>query len=327
MTVNRGEFGIIKEILSPLAAKMPGAFGLTDDAACLSLETGRELVLTKDAMVAGIHFLDDDPPSLIAKKLLRTNLSDLASMGARPEGYLLATAWPDSCDENWIREFAAGLKDDQDFFNIGLLGGDTVRTPGPLTLSLTALGSVKTGKAMRRNGAKVGDIICVSGTIGDGAFGLKSVLGKLDELSLASRQFLENRYRLPMPRLRLGEILTDFASSCLDISDGLVADIGHICEQSDVGALLYKERLPISKAGREVLDQNPDYWGLVFGGGDDYELAFSVPPDRQKEAFDRAEEAGIAVTAIGTIVAGDSPQILDSNDQIVSIDQAGYKHF
>lgn len=327
MTANRGEFGIIKDILSPLAAKMPGAFGLTDDAACLSLEPGKELVLTKDAMVAGIHFLEDDPPSLIAKKLLRTNLSDLAAMGAKPKGYLLATAWPDSCDESWIREFAAGLKEDQDFFDVGLLGGDTVKTTGPLTLSLTALGSVTTGKAMRRNGAKIGDVVCVSGSIGDGALGLQSVLGKLNDISVPSRKFLEGRYRLPIPRLALGEILINYATACLDISDGLIADIGHICEQSNIGALLERSKIPLSNAGREVVSLHPEYWASIFGGGDDYELVFTIAPDRQQEAFERAEDVGIAVTVIGKIIEGSSPQIFDSNGQEVYVAQPGYTHF
>ncbi|MBL4907485.1 MAG: thiamine-monophosphate kinase, partial [Sneathiella sp.] len=162
-----GEFELIKEILSPLTTGMPGALGLTDDAALLTVEPGHQLVITKDAMVAGVHFFENEKPALIAKKLLRTNLSDLAAMGAKPIGYLLATAWTTDCDANWIRSFADGLRDDQDQYGIGLLGGDTVKTSGPLTLSLTALGSVPTGKSLRRNSAKVSDLVYVSGTIGD----------------------------------------------------------------------------------------------------------------------------------------------------------------
>ena len=299
-----GEFEVIKEIFSPLAAAMPGSLGLTDDAALLDLQAGEQLVLTKDAMVAGVHFFENDRPDYIAKKLLRTNLSDLAAMGAKPLGYLLATAWTDGCDEQWLKSFAKGLKEDQEHFQIGLLGGDTVKTSGPLTLSLTALGTVKTGAALRRNGAKVGDLIYVSGTLGDSALGLRSLLGQLPPLEQDHTDFLQNRYYLPQPRLKLAQELIGYASSCLDISDGLLADIGHICTQSDVGAVVHRDRIPLSKATYAILEQGNEFWNSIVGGGDDYELAFTVPAAKAKLVENLARDAGEKVTFIGEITSG-----------------------
>ncbi|MEX2517760.1 MAG: thiamine-phosphate kinase, partial [Paracoccaceae bacterium] len=203
-----GEFALIAALFKPLAAAMPAALGLGDDAAVLTPRPGRDLVLTKDAMVEGVHFLGTDDPAHVAQKLLRVNLSDLAAMGAAPVGYLLATFWPENITRPWIEGFAAGLKADQATFGIGLLGGDTVRTPGPLSLSLTAIGEVENGKALRRSGAEAGDLIAVSGTIGDAALGLMILRGdKLPDLSPAARQHLAARYHLPRPRLALGQQL------------------------------------------------------------------------------------------------------------------------
>lgn len=327
MDVEGGEFGIIKEILSPLASTMPGAFGLTDDAACLKVEAGQELVITKDAMVAGVHFFEQEKPALIAKKLLRTNLSDLAAMGAKPVGYLLATAWTENCDTAWIKDFAVGLAEDQQQFCVGLLGGDTVRTSGPLTLSLTAIGSLKVGTALRRNSAKIGDLIYVTGTIGDGALGLQSLLGKLNGLSAPDKDYLENRCRIPNPRLEIGQGLVGLASSCLDISDGLLADCGHICEQSGVGATLFRDKIPLSEAASRVLQDSPQFWSSVFGGGEDYELCFTVPADRQAEIMQLARETGVPVAHVGTVTSGTKPMILDQDGQAIDIQHAGWKHF
>lgn len=327
MTPATGEFGMIKEILAPLTSKMPGALGLTDDAALLQLKEGHELVVTKDAMVAGVHFLENEKPVLIAKKLLRTNLSDLAAMGAHPVGYLLATAWTQACDESWITEFARGLKEDQDIYDIGLLGGDTVKTPGPLTLSLTALGTVPAGKSLRRNSAKVGHLIFVSGTIGDAALGLQSILGKLTDLSLADKNFLENRYHLPQPRTELGPSLVDLAASCLDISDGLFADLGHICTESQVGMMINQDKIPLSDAGTNALAQNPDCWQSIVGGGDDYELAFTLVPSKKDQILRLAEGLDLPLTEIGVVTTGNSPQLKGENGHIIDIEHGGWTHF
>ncbi|MBL4740443.1 MAG: thiamine-phosphate kinase [Sneathiella sp.] len=322
-----GEFEVIKNILSPLAAAMPGSLGLTDDAALLDLQAGEQLVLTKDAMVAGVHFFANDPPEYIAKKLLRTNLSDLAAMGAKPLGYLLATAWTDACDEQWIKNFANGLKEDQELFQIGLLGGDTVKTTGPLTLSLTALGTVKIGKALRRNGAKVGDLLYVSGTLGDSALGLQSLLGQLPPVQQDHTEYLQNRYYLPQPRLNLAQSLVDLATSCLDISDGLLADMGHVCTQSNVGAIIHRNRIPLSKAASSLPEKGKEFWDSIVGGGDDYELAFTVPAAKKTQVENLAKDAGEIITHIGEMTLGDAPVFVDEIGQEIHLPKTGWTHF
>ncbi|WP_169544871.1 thiamine-phosphate kinase [Sneathiella aquimaris] len=322
-----GEFGIIETIFSPLTRNTPGALGLGDDAALLSVRDGHELVLTKDAMVAGVHFFENDPPADIARKLLRTNLSDLAAMGAQPVGYLLATAWTEDCDEAFIKSFAAGLEEDQALFGVGLLGGDTVKTSGPLTLSLTALGEVPIGQALRRNGAKVGDQLYVSGTIGDGALGLQARQGKLPFLNEQDRQFLERRYRLPDPKITLGAVLRDHASACLDISDGLLADAGHICKQSGVGMTIHQACIPLSDAAQKVVETYPDQWTAILSGGDDYELCFTIPPASVPAFEEINHKLGLHVTSIGMITEGESPVLLDSDGQRIEHNCAGWTHF
>ena len=232
---------------------------------------------TADTVVAGVHFLADDPPDLIARKALRVNLSDLASMGAEPLGYLLVTALSASIDENWIAQFTRGLAQDQAEFSISLLGGDTAFTPGPLALTITALGQAESGKALLRSGAKPGDRVYVSGTVGDGAFGLKAAKGEMSALSQPDQDWLLDRYRLPRPRLGLGRRLIGIASAAMDISDGLVADLGHMCEASGVGALVEAAKLPVSSAIRTLLGAGEASLVEVATGGDDYELLFTAP--------------------------------------------------
>ncbi|MEX1036285.1 MAG: thiamine-phosphate kinase, partial [Sneathiella sp.] len=276
-----GEFALIDRLLKPLAAGTPAALDLTDDAAVLVPSKGKDLVLAKDAMVAGVHFLENDAPGDVARKLLRVNLSDLAAMGATPVGYLLATFWPEKLPRDWIAEFAAGLQKDQTEFGIGLLGGDTVRTPGPLSLSLTAIGEVATGQALRRNGAGDGDLIVVSGTLGDGALGLLALKGELAGLEDTARQALVRRYHLPQPRLALGQLLTGNATACIDISDGPLADIGHIAEESKLGAEIEWARVPLSAPARQAIAKDSRLKEVVLTGGDDYELAFTLPPAKK----------------------------------------------
>src|SRR5271154_5844809 len=225
-----GEFERIARFFAPLAA--PEALGLLDDVALIPGPSGTQYVLKTDAIVEGVHFLPDDPPGQVAQKLLRVTLSDLAAKGAEPVGYLLTTALPPTRDEAWLERFAAGLALDQKEFGIGLLGGDSVATSGPVTLSVAAIGRVEAGKAVLRSGARPGDAVFVSGTLGDGALGLKAIRNELPRLDAAARDFLIDRYRLPRPRLALGRRLVGLAHAMMDISDGLVADLGHICEVS-----------------------------------------------------------------------------------------------
>jgi thiamine-monophosphate kinase len=325
MAARLGEFERIARFFAPLAA--PGALGLTDDVAVIDGPDGQEYVLKTDAIVEGVHFLPDDPPELVAKKLLRVNLSDLAGKGAVPIGYLLMMALPHSRDDAWLAAFAAGLGADQLAFGIGLLGGDSTATDGPVTLSATVIGRVPRGHTPRRSDAKPGDVIYVSGTLGDAALGLLAVRGKLAALDGAHRAFLAQRYRLPEPRLTLGQRLVGVAHAMMDISDGLVADLGHICETSGVSARIEAAALPLSPATKAVLAAEPQRLSAVLGGGDDYELLLTVPGAKTATLPLLAAETGVPLTRIGHIEAGSGVTVLDAHGQAMPVAVAGYRHF
>jgi thiamine-monophosphate kinase len=316
-----GEFDFIAHRLRPLATAA-GALDLTDDAALLDLAPGQQLVLTKDAMVAGVHFLADDPPGQIAQKLLRVNLSDLAAMGAAPLGYLLALARAKTIGDDWLAGFCAGLAADNAAFGISLLGGDTVATPGPLTLSLTAIGAAPAGAALLRRGAAPGDDVWVSGTLGDAALGLRVLQGELD-VTEPARAFLIERYRLPRPRLALGQALRGLASAAIDVSDGLVADLGHILEVSGVGAEVHAGALPLSDAARGL----PGARDAALSGGDDYELLFTAPPERRAAIGALARRLDLPLSRIGAIRAEPGLLILDETGRELAVRRTGWQHF
>lgn len=320
-----GEFERIARYFAPLAGE--GALGLLDDAAVIDPPSGRQLVLTADALVSGVHFLPEDPAALVARKLLRVNLSDLAAMGAEPIGYLMTTALPAECGEDWLAGFAAGLAADQSEFAITLLGGDSVATPGPATLSITAIGSVRKGHAIRRSGAQPGDGIFVSGTIGDAALGLRVLRGELAGLDDAERRFLAGRYHLPLPRLALGARLLGIAHAMLDVSDGLVGDLGHICAASRVGAVLEADRVPLSAAARRALSGNGDLLPLVLAGGDDYELVFAAARGNDAAIEELAKELALPITRIGRFEAGDGVRVVGGTGEDIDLAYRGYRHF
>ena len=321
-----GEFELIARHFAPLAAGHALAFDLTDDAALLHPETDRDIVLTADAVVAGVHFLPDDAPDLIAAKLLRVNLSDLAAMGARPRGYLLTAAWPRDIDEHWVAQFARGLAADQIEFDIAMLGGDTVTTPGPLTFSLTAIGDVARGAELRRNGARHGDLVFVSGSIGDGALGLRVLRGEMEGFAGADAAFLADRYHLPRPRLALGQALTGLANAALDVSDGLVADLGHICEVSGVGAVIRADDVPRSPATAAALDADPARLATVLTGGDDYELLFTAPAAQRPKIAELAERLDLPLSEIGEVVGGRGVKVIGPDAAPMRFTSAGYTH-
>jgi thiamine-monophosphate kinase len=310
-----GEFALIARHFRPLAG--PGSLDLADDAAVLAPPPGRELVLTADAMVAGVHFLPADPPGLIARKLLRTNLSDLAAMGATPLGYLITVSLPRATPEAWFAAFAEGLRQDQAEFGITLLGGDTTATPGPASLSLTALGTVAAGQAVRRVGARPGDALFVTGTIGDAALGLLAARGELSDPT----GFLADRYRLPRPRL--GILRPDIAAAALDVSDGLVQDVGHLCRAAGCAAEIQAEAVPLSPAARAV---GPAQLPLILTGGDDYELAIAVRPGA--EGGLAAAAAAVPVTRIGRFLAGPATVTVRGADGTpLPLGRGGWSHF
>lgn len=323
----RGEFEQIAALFAPLAAGAPGAFGLRNDAAVLQPPPGEELVATLDTLIEGVHFLPEDPPELVARKALRVNLSDVAAMGAAPSGYLLSTAWSPRVDDTWAERFAAGLAEDQAAFGIHLLGGDTVRTPGPLTVTLVAFGSLPAGSALTRSGARSGDLLYVSGRIGDGALGLLAARGRLRFLPLAQQQALEEAYRLPLPRLALGPALRGLATACLDLSDGLLADVAHLAEESGLGAVIEAAAVPLSEAAAAALAEDPELLTLVLGGGDDYELAFAVPPERAAEVAALAGRLALPLTCIGRFQAGEGVTALDRDRRPLPLGTRGWTHF
>jgi thiamine-monophosphate kinase len=320
-----GEFGRIARYFAPLAG--PGGLGLKDDAALFGCEAGRRLVVTVDAMVAGVHFLPDDPPDLVARKLLRTNLSDLAAMGARPLYYLLASALPASLGDEWVGRFAAGLGEDQRIFGVHLLGGDSVSTSGPATLSLTAIGDVAEGAEIRRSGAKPGDRVWVSGTIGDAGLGLTVLKGDYPALGEEHRAALVGRFQLPEPRTTLGPRLAGIAHAMIDVSDGLLADLGHVCEASGVAATVTAAALPLSPAALAVEAGERDLRARLATAGDDYELLFTAAAGADAAILAVSREAGVPVTAIGAVAAGAGVRLLDADGQAIAVERAGYRHF
>jgi thiamine-monophosphate kinase len=311
------EFALIARHFRPLAG--PGALDLQDDAAVLTPPPGRELVLTCDAMVEGVHFLPDDPPDLIGRKLLRVNLSDLAAKGATPLGYLMTVSTPRSIADAWFAGFAAGLAQDQREYGITLLGGDTTSTPGPISLSLTAIGHVAPGQAVHRSGATPGDGVWVTGTIGDGALGLEVARGRLADPT----GYLLSRYRLPQPRLGLA--IAGIASAGMDVSDGLVQDLGHICRASGVAAEIDARLLPLSDAVRAA---GPEWLATCLTGGDDYELLLGVPPDREAALLRSSCGVGLVVTRIGDFRPG-GPEVMvrGTDGKPMSFASGGWSHF
>jgi thiamine-monophosphate kinase len=311
------EFALIARHFQPLAG--PGSLDLQDDAAVLAPPAGCELVLTADAMVAGVHFLPDDPPDLVGRKLLRVNLSDLAAKGATPLGYLMTIATPRDTPEGWFVGFASGLADDQRAYGVSLLGGDTTSTPGPIALSLTAIGHVASGQAVHRAGASAGDGIWVTGTIGDGALGLAVARGRLADPS----GHLLSRYRLPQPRVGLP--IAGLASAGMDISDGLVQDLGHICRASNVGAEIEAGLVPLSGPARAA---GPEWLTTCLTGGDDYELLLAVPPAREAALQGAAKLADTAVIRIGRFISGAPCVVVRGPDgSPMALAVGGWSHF
>ncbi|MGQ4272579.1 thiamine-phosphate kinase [Terrihabitans sp. B22-R8] len=325
------EDGLIARFFRPLATA-PGAARLLDDAAAYTPPEGHELVLTTDALVSGVHFFAEDPPDAIARKALRVNLSDLAAKGARPVGYLVSLALTEDWSEDWLESFTEGLGSDQEEFGISLFGGDTVRTPGPLWISITAFGLTPEGQIPRRDRAISGQKLYVTGTIGDAALGLKIRLDR----SLASRwklsdaeiEHLLDRYLLPEPRLRAAALMANFASASMDVSDGLAGDLGRMCSASDAGAVLDAERVPLSAAAAKAVKADPSALSTVLTGGDDYEILATIDPD-SADAFERAAlDRGVRVTEIGTIVPGFSTRLrIERRGQPLVLDRLAFRHF
>ncbi|MDJ0895707.1 MAG: thiamine-phosphate kinase [Alphaproteobacteria bacterium] len=321
------EFDLIERHFAPLSRAQPGAFDLLDDAAVLQVPPGADLVVTNDTVVAGVHFIGDEPADLVARKLLGMNLSDLAAMGSRPIAYSLSFAIPSDTPEPWIASFAAGLAHVQSECGVTLIGGDSVSTPGPATLGITAYGTVPTGRALLRSGAEAGEHVFVSGTLGDGALGLMAARGALPGLTDAARAFLIDRYRVPRPRLELGLKLIGIASAAVDVSDGLVADLGHIALASGVSVTVESPSVPLSEAAREALSINPELIEQVLTGGDDYELAFTAPVDAAPALTELSAALGLPISRIGRVGEGAGVKVLDASGEEIRFTSTGFGHF
>jgi thiamine-monophosphate kinase len=315
------EFDFIARLMKPLTGGAPEAMGLLDDAAAIPARPGFDLIVTNDMIVEGVHFLASDPLDMVARKLLRVNLSDLAAKGAEPWGWFLAAAWPARCGWAEREAFTRGLAEDQAQFGLNLLGGDTTSTPGPLTLSATLLGWVPGGQAKLRSAAREGDVILVSGTIGDGWLGLKAALGQI-----AAPQALQ-RYRLPEPRLGLREAL-GAAHACADVSDGLLADAGRIAIASGLGAEIDLERIPLSEDGLRHMEGGAsplDAMIALASGGDDYELVLTAAPERAGHVIAAAETAGVRMTVVGRMTEGQGVRGFYQGRE-AQLDRLGYRH-
>jgi len=315
-----GEFELIARYFAPLARNFAGAGGLKSDNAFLAADARHDLVVKTDMVVSGVHFLADEKPELVAARALRVCLSDLAAGGATPHAYQLALSLTHGWTERWVAGLARGLAADQRRFGIVLCGGDTTGTPGPTTISITAFGKVARGRGLARDGARAGDELWVSGTIGDAALGL---LAARRELRSAS---LEKRYRLPQPRTALGVRLVGIATATADISDGLLADIGHIADASGLAAHVERDRVPLSAAAKGVLKDRPSLWRDVLGGGDDYELAIAVPARKRAALLAASRAAGVKVTRVGAFTTGKGVMLTVSGHACRAA-QTGYVHF
>jgi thiamine-monophosphate kinase len=320
-----GEDRLIARYFRPLA-RHPGAFALRDDAAALTLPPGCDLVLTTDGVIAGVHVFPDDPADAIARRALRVNLSDLAAKGAKPAGFLLSIALPGNTSDDWLAAFARGLGADADRYDCPLLGGDTDRTPGPLSVSIAAFGTLPTGTMVRRSGARPGDVLMVTGTIGDAALGLKlrqdPAAGR--GLSADARSHLLARYLLPEPRTGLADTLRAHASAALDVSDGLAGDLAKLC----VSARVEVENVPLSDAARAMLAAEPALLERALTGGDDYEILAAVPAGKVESFRAGAAAAGVAVTEIGRVEAGDAaPQFIGPDKRPLVFERPSFSHF
>lgn len=315
------EFSRIARYFAPLAGE--GAFGLTDDAALIAAPLGAQLVTTTDSVIAGVHCIGDESADMLAHKLVRRNLSDLAAMGASPYAYLVSLVLAKDTPDSWFAAFAHGLAECQDLYGHTLIGGDTAAGNGPLVLTLTAFGTL-TAAPLLRSGAQAGDALYVSGTLGDSALGLDILQSRLQS---EHGDALIQRYRYPEPRLSLGKRLHGIAHSCMDISDGLLQDAAHIARAGKVAITIAAEALPLSLPARMALTADPSLLRRIVSGGDDYELLFTAAESAADALRAIAAESGVAITRIGSVCEGSGVTLLDGSGAGIPLREQGYTHF
>jgi thiamine-monophosphate kinase len=320
MTKTSPEFDLIARHFTRPAGN--AVLGVGDDCALVDVSNGMDLAVSTDTMVSGTHFFADVDPETLGHKALAVNLSDMAAMGAMPYWAMLALTVPAVNDE-WLAKFAKGFFDLAEEFGVSLIGGDT--TKGPLTVTVTIMGEVPAGAALRRSGARVGNDIWVSGNLGDAALAVAHRRGRI---RLSEGDYIEAVMRLyePMPRVRLGQALRGLATSAIDISDGLLADVRHICELSNVGAVVEAERLPVSPIGAKHIG-TADGLHAVVAGGDDYELCFTAPPNARESIEDLVDMLGVPLTRIGAIREGSGVSLVAADGEAIKVDGGGYDNF
>lgn len=320
---------LIARYFRPLA-KHPGALGLVDDAAVIAPPPGCDVVLTTDGVISGVHVFPDDLPENIGRKALRMNLSDLAAKGATPIGFLLSLALPAAIDEAWLAAFAGGLGEDAERYNCPLLGGDTDRTPGPASVSIAAFGTVPHGKMVQRSTAKPGDLVIVTGTIGDAALGVllrrDQNLAKRWRLSEAMSSHLKQRYLLPEPRNALAHAVLQNAAAAIDVSDGLAGDLAKLCRASGVAAEIDVARVPFSDAVGAAIAAEPAALETALTGGDDYEIVLTLAPDKFPSFRAAAKAVGVPVTEIGLVTAGEGARFVHDG-KTLTFTRPSYSHF
>ena len=321
------EFDEISSLFRPLTFGAEEALGLLDDAALIRQEPGQDLVVTKDAIVQGVHALATEGPAALAQRLLRVNLSDLAAKGATPYAALLAVAWPGGWTAQDRATFATGLGEDLQRYGVLLLGGDTVSTPGPFQASLTLLGRVPAGRMVRRSGGRSGQVLLVSGTIGDGWLGLQAARGGGD-FPPEDRVWLAGRYHRPDPRTDLSVQIRTECSAAADVSDGLLADAGHVALASAVGCTIALDRMPLSAPARRWLDRQPDRTKALLAlasGGDDYEVVAVADAAAAQRLILTLAPPGRGWTALGVLT--DTPGLAAEVDgQPVPVERTGWSH-
>ena len=320
------EFGLIAKYFAPLSGDE--SFGLKDDAALISPPENHQLVITQDAIAAGVHFFADDLASLVAKKALRVNISDLIAKGAHPHSFSLALGLGSDCDEDWVASFAKGLAEDCAKYNIVLSGGDTFKTGGGAVISITAIGYVPEGNYTSRLGAKVGDSLYVTGTIGDAALGLLVRQGKLANIEADEREQLTDSYLLPKPPLEAIPLIREFATASMDISDGLVADCNKLCAASGVSASIKLDNVPLSKFAACIITADSKYLESALTGGDDYQILFSVSENDEETVFEEAKKLGVSVTKLGSLSEREQGvSLVDPDGNTIVFGKTGYNHF
>jgi thiamine-monophosphate kinase len=317
-------------LLQPLA-QAAGAFALEDDCAIFRPRPGTDLVLKTDPIAEGVHFLAGAEPADVAWKALAVNLSDLAAKGARPSAYLLALSFPTAPSRDWVVAFAQGLREAQEAFGCHLLGGDTDRRPGPLTVAITAIGTVPRGGMVRRATARPDHGLFVSGSLGDAALGLQlakdATRAAAWDLSANMLRHLSERYRRPQPRLALTGALRAHASAAMDLSDGLAKDLGRMCQASGCGALVDLADLPLSPAARKVVATEARQYHQILAAGDDYEILASIPPANEAAFRQAAAAAGVAVARIGRMTGGSGVAITGLDGEGIDLTRMGWDHF